>query len=247
MPEVVSDLSNNRPVYLYYQLGSGLSDQAKDINLYSANNYINELEEVIHLLKLNTYVLLGFSWGGGLVTTFALNKRPKGLKGLILSGPLLSAPLWVIDQRKNISALPRNVVKTIEECEKNNDYGKAYQEAMMAYYRLYIYREDSWPAFLLAALEKLNPDVYLTMWGPSEFTVTGNLRTFDLFPRLHEIDVPVLLTCGQYDEVRVETIHLFEETFKNAIVKVLPEAAHMHQIEQPDLYKDIVIDFLHDK
>jgi len=247
MPEVVSDLASDRPVYFYDQLGSGRSERAKDTSIYTANHYVDELEEVIKALGLLEFVLLGFSWGSGLVTAFAINKRPKGLKGLILSGPLLSAPLWVNDQRKNMEALPRDVLKVIEVCEKNNDFGAVYQEAMMAYYHLFIYRQNPWPSSLQKAVEQINPDVYLSMWGPSEFTVTGNLKTFDLFPRLHEIDVPVLLTCGQYDEARVETVQLFKEAFKKAELVVIPDAAHMHHLEKPDLYLKIVRKFLKDK
>lgn len=35
--------------------------------------------------------------------------------------------------------------------------------------------------------EGLGMQVYLTMWGPSEFTCTGNLQQADLTPRLPEI------------------------------------------------------------
>ncbi|MFA5481420.1 MAG: proline iminopeptidase-family hydrolase, partial [Bacilli bacterium] len=246
-PEVVSDLAIDRPVYFYDQLGSGRSDRATTMRLYSADHYVEELAEVLHALQLHAYVLLGFSWGAGLVTSFALEKQPIGLKGLILSGPLLSAPRWMSDQRKNMKTLPLGVVETIEACEKKSDFGDAYQEAMMAYYRQYIYRKDPWPASLMNALGMLNPDVYLTMWGPSEFTVTGNLKTFDLSGRLHEIAVPVLLTCGQYDEARVETVRGFQQAFRQALVEVLPDSAHMHHLEQPILYKSAVNKFLQSK
>ena len=247
MPEVIKDFSSDRPVYFYDQLGSGNSTRPQDMSLYSAQHYVEELGEVIKALNLSSFVLAGFSWGAGLVSAFAIEQKPNGLKGLILSGPLLSAPRWVIDQRLNMEDLPQKTIKVIEECEKNNDFGAAYQEAMMEYYRLYIYRKNPWPESLMMALGKLNPDVYMTMWGPSEFTVTGNLKTFDLTARLQEIDAPVLLTCGQYDEARVETIMEFQKLFKNAVVEVIPSSAHMHHLEQPELYKRVVNRFLLDK
>src|SRR5262249_60316295 len=46
-------------------------------------------------------------------------------------------------------------------------------------------------------------DVYLTMWGPSEFgPVTGRLRDWDVTARLPEIQVPTLVTGGRSDEAR---------------------------------------------
>ena len=38
------------------------------------------------------------------------------------------------------------------------------------------------------------------MNGPSEFTVTGTLKTWDIMDRLGEIAVPTLLVGGRYDE-----------------------------------------------
>ena len=38
------------------------------------------------------------------------------------------------------------------------------------------------------------------MNGPSEFTVTGTLKTWDVMDRLGEIGVPTLLVGGRYDE-----------------------------------------------
>jgi pimeloyl-ACP methyl ester carboxylesterase len=44
--------------------------------------------------------------------------------------------------------------------------------------------------------------VYHTMNGPSGFTVTGTLKTWDIMDRLGEISVPTLLVGGGYDECR---------------------------------------------
>ncbi len=42
--------------------------------------------------------------------------------------------------------------------------------------------------------------VYASMWGPSEFTCTGSLGTWDVTDRLGEIDLPTLIPSGRYDE-----------------------------------------------
>ncbi len=89
-------------------------------------------------------------------------------------------------------------------------------------------------------MEKMNTDVYMRMWGPSEFTVTGSLKHFDLYPRLREIDVPVLLTCGDMDEAHVKTVKDFQDGFANACMAVIPDATHMHHIERPEIYKAAV-------
>jgi len=93
-------------------------------------------------------------------------------------------------------------------------------------------------------MEKMNMGVYIRMWGPSEFTVTGNLKNFDLYPRLGEIDVPVLLKCGDRDEAHVKTVKDFQEAFGNACMAVIPDATHMYHIERPEIYRTVVNRFL---
>ena len=38
--------------------------------------------------------------------------------------------------------------------------------------------------------------------GPSEFTVIGSLKTWDVRDQLHNINVPTLVINGEYDEAR---------------------------------------------
>ena len=247
MPEVVKDFSVDRPVYFYNQKGSSRSDGAEDKDYYSTENFVNELGEVIKELKLSEVILMGFSWGCGLICSYMLGKKPKGVKALILSAPYLSSPLWHKDQRDNISKMPGHVIKTIEEGEKNADFGDEYQDAMMEYYKKHVCSLDPWPDYMKEAFQTLSMDVYLTMWGPSEFTITGKLKDFDLYPELHKIGVPVLLTCGDMDEAGVKTVKDFQMAFPHANMAVIPKSAHLHQIEQPQIYKAVVDEFLKDK
>lgn len=247
MPEVVSDFSTERPVYFYDQLGSGKSDKAKDKNYYSLENFIEELDEVIRGLNLSEVILMGFSWGCGLASAYMLEKKPSAVKALILCAPLLSSSRWDKDQRDNIAQMPVDVIKAIENGEKNSDYGDEYQAGMMEYYKKHVCRLDPWPDYMVEAFDKLNMDVYMTMWGPSEFTISGKLKDFELYPRLHEITVPVLLTCGDMDEAGVKTLKDFQMAFPHAHLAVIPNASHQHHIERPQIYKSIISEFLKDK
>jgi proline iminopeptidase len=87
-------------------------------------------------------------------------------------------------------------------------------------------------------------DVYLTMWGPSEFTITGTLKNYDLLAQLNKIKQPVLLTCGDYDEAGVKTVKDYQLAFKNASMAVLPNSSHTHHLEKPDLFLQIVRSFI---
>jgi proline-specific peptidase len=246
MPQGVGELAEDRPVYFYDQLGCGRSDRAIDKSLYTREYYINELGEVRQQLGLDTVYLMGFSWGTALVCSYMLNVNPSGVKGLILCGPLLSTARWDADQRDNIALLPQNIVKAIEDGEREEDYGERYQAAMMEYYKKHVCRLDPWPAYLEDAFSALNDDVYHAMWGPSEFTITGNLSRLNLTPELYRISQPVLLTCGDHDEAGVKTVKDYQMTFPNAQLAVIPNSSHLHQIEQPVIFRCIVRTFLDD-
>jgi proline-specific peptidase len=68
------------------------------------------------------------------------------------------------------------------------------------------------PEWLKQAFSKMdsNPEVYLTMWGPSEFCVTGSLKDWDISHRLGEIFIPTLVVGGRHDEATpaiMESLH----------------------------------------
>ncbi|MFP4498432.1 MAG: alpha/beta fold hydrolase, partial [Vulcanimicrobiota bacterium] len=122
MPQTVSDFSTDRPVYFYDQSGCGRSDKAEDSETYSLDNYVEELSLVRNKLGLSEVVLLGFSWGCGLICSYMLKKKPAGVRGIILSGPLLSSPMWEKDQKDNISELPESFSRAIMEGERTQNY-----------------------------------------------------------------------------------------------------------------------------
>src|SRR6056297_1874119 len=245
MTETVEEFARDRPVYFYNQLGSHNSDKAIDKDKYSLEHFVEELDEVREKLGLKEVILMGFSWGTALICSYIFEKKLKGIKGLILSGPLLSSAMWEKDQKENIKRMPRVVQDAIEKGERNSDFGESYEEAMLAYYKKHLCRIAQWPESLNEAFSKLNMDVYLTMWGPSEFTITGKLKNFDIMDRISEIDIPVLLTCGDMDEASPKTCKDYQLAFENASLAVIPNSSHLHQVEQPEIYKLVVNQFLH--
>lgn len=244
MPQVIEEFSDDHDVYFYDQIGSGKSDRASCNDFYSVENFVDELEEVIKALKFEQVILMGFSWGCALICKYMLCKKPENVKGIILSAPYLSSPRWYADQRENIMNMPEDTRKAILLGEETQNYGDNYQKAMMEYYKKHVCCLNPWPDSIQQAFGKLNMDVYFTMWGPSEFTITGKLKDFDLLPELERIDVPVLLTCGDYDEAEIKTVRDYQRAFKNASMAVIPMASHLHQIEQPEIYKTVVRAFL---
>ncbi len=67
----------------------------------------------------------------------------------------------------------------------------------------------------------------------------------DLRDRIHRIDAPTLLIAGADDPiVRPSAAVLFGASFRDASVAVVPDAAHLVNIEQPDIVSSLVREHL---
>ena len=238
-------LAEERPVVFYDQLGCGHSDRPSDLALWTVEHFVEELDLLRKALYLNQVHILGQSWGSMLAVEYMLRKEPSGVKSLILSGPYLSSPLWTRDQRCWIDQLPADIRQTILECEDKKDYkNPAYQDAVMEFYKRHLCRMNPWPEDLLQSMEGMGMDVYEYMWGPSEFTMTGTLRQADLTPRLSRLSLPVLLTCGEFDEARPQTVALFQNLIPGALMQVFDGGSHSHMLEQPEKVCRIIGSFM---
>jgi len=86
--------------------------------------------------------------------------------------------------------------------------------------------------------------VYTTMNGPSEFTVTGTLKTWDIMDRLGEITVPTLLVGGRYDECRPAHLEEMHRRIPGSQLEIIEDASHLCFAEQPDEFTALVNAFL---
>lgn len=243
--ESLEDLADVRPVVFYDQLGCGNSDHPTDTSLWTVSRFVDELEQLRQALNIGEFHLLGTSWGTMLSVEYYLHQKPEELKSMILSGPYLNTKRWCEDQQKWISRLPANIRDTIKACEASKQYeSPSYLEAMMQFYNRHLCRLDPWPECLNITMEKLGVQVYHYMWGPSEFTMTGTLRDADVTSRLENIHVPVLLTCGEYDESTPETTLFYSKLIPGSEVHIFKDASHTHHLESRKEYMLIVQDFL---
>ncbi|NHC40691.1 proline iminopeptidase-family hydrolase [Bacillus sp. MM2020_1] len=237
-------LAEERPVIFYDQLGCGKSDRPTDKSLWRIERFVEELAQVRQALNLKELHILGHSWGTTLAAAYCLTK-PIGVKSVIFSSPCLSAPLWEQDQRRNLEKLPREIQETIKSCEENGTTeSEEYKMATEQFNKHFVCRLDPYPDWLKQGSQNRNPEIYNIMWGPSEFTVLGNLREFDCTPRLKEITCPTLYTCGRFDEATPETTQYYSRLTPVSSFHVYEHSAHMPYVEEPDEYLRVTGDFL---
>ncbi|MFC4620207.1 proline iminopeptidase-family hydrolase [Camelliibacillus cellulosilyticus] len=237
-------LGDERPVIFYDQLGAGRSDKPTDKSLWNVDRFVDELAQIREALGLDELHIFGHSWGTMLAASY-LKTQPKGIKSVIFSSPCLSAPEWAKDQDDHRKLLPQDVQETLAKHEEaGTTDSDEYQEAIKVFNKHFVYRLDSEPDALNSEFAKSNKEVYQTMWGPSEFFVTGNLKTFDATQWLSEIKLPALFTCGRYDEAKPETVERHSRLIPGAKFHVFENSAHKGYLEEPKEYIRIMREFL---
>lgn len=243
--EGLSALADERPVLFYDQLGCGKSDRPEARSLWTRERAVEELETLVDAMGLVEFDLLGQSWGAMLALSFLLAQEKRRVRKIVLSGPLISSPLWILDQSILLAELPEPHRSAALEAEASGDFSApSYQEAMMAYYRKHLCRLEPWPEELERTMANMGSEVYLTMWGPSEFTCTGNLRDQDLSARLPSIDIPTLFTCGEFDEARPATVAGFAKLVPGSRMAMFEGTSHSHHLEAPERYIATLREFL---
>jgi proline iminopeptidase len=90
----------------------------------------------------------------------------------------------------------------------------------------------------------MSPVVYETMNGPSEFTVTGRIRDWDVFDRLVEIKVPSLVMGGRHDEIREDQLLDIHRGIAGSELVIFEESGHTPFHDERELFMATVNEFL---
>jgi proline-specific peptidase len=243
--EPLEGLAGERPVVFYDQLGCGRADQPDDRSLWHINRFVQEVDEVRDALGLDRVHLLGQSWGGWLAIEYMLGK-PDGIVSLTLASTSASTAEFVREANRLIDELPPDMRDALRRGEREQNFDSPeYLSAMEEFYRRHVCRLDPWPDAVLRTAANLdgNP-VYLTMNGPNEFTVIGNLKDWDRTARLNEIRVPTLITVGRYDEITPNCAETLHAGIAGSEIRVFERSGHCAHLEEPDEYLALLSDFL---
>ncbi len=240
--------------YYYDQLGSYYSDQPNDKSLWKTERFVEEVEQVRKALGLNNdnFYLFGQSWGGILAMEYAL-KYQENLKGLIVSNMVPSIPDYMEYNEEVLAPqLDSTVLAKIMKYEAAEDYGNEEYLKLITenYYPKHVIRMpvDQWPNSIQRGFQHLNPEVYVTMQGPSEFGVKGDatLKNWDVKDRLHEITVPTLSIGATYDTMNPEEMKWLANEVENGRFHLCPNGSHLSQYDDQEVFFEGLIQFIKD-
>ena len=90
----------------------------------------------------------------------------------------------------------------------------------------------------------MNAQIYNTMQGPSEFTVTGNFKDWDRWADLPRLTMPTLLLVGRYDTMSVADIQRMGSLIPDSKVVVCEKGSHLSMYDDQKAYFDALVPFL---
>jgi proline iminopeptidase len=231
-------------VVAFDQLGTGASSRPTDEALWTVERYVEEVETVRNALGLGSVHLLGHSWGGWLAIEYALAHQDK-LKTLILESTVADIPHLTTELERLRAALGPETVTMMQRHEAEGTYEHPeYLAAVTLLNYRHVCRMQEWPAPVTRSLDDWNMGPYTTIQGPNEFLYIGNLKNWNRIPDLPRITVPVLITCGEHDELTSACSMRMKHALPDAQIHVIEHASHMAFYENPDEYYSILLDFL---
>jgi len=219
--------SKNYKVVRYDRRGYGRST-------YPEKPYSNieDLAEVFRQLNIDKATLMGMSAGGGLVIDFAL-EHPDNVTGLVLVGAVVSGYGYSDHMRTRGGNLSPEV---FSDPAKLADY--------MCFRDPYTFYEGNKEAkkrgykYLMNSLQNYRMDKFNLLKGAQR----------PALPNLKEIRVPALIIVGEFD---IPDCHAQAGAMETGIAGsqrvIINKSGHIVPLEQPAIFNDVVLTFLHEK
>ncbi|MFT8470477.1 MAG: proline iminopeptidase-family hydrolase [Oenococcus sp.] len=227
-------------IYAYEQLGSfhsespDFSKQTEVDKYLTLDRYVQEVDEVRALFGLDNFYLIGHSWGGMLTYEYML--RPdfaKHLKaGIVFS--MTDNIADYVDQinQERLDMFGTQEVAYMQGIEKSGDFAdQRYHKDLVALYKAHLNRDPNYnPDQGMAMMAE---PVYNHFQGNNEFVVTGSMKGWDVSQRLDEINLPVLLTFGEYDTMPIASAKKSLAHLKHGRLAVTKDGGHSHAQDHP--------------
>jgi 3-oxoadipate enol-lactonase len=190
--------------------------------------FADDLVKLMDALEIDKAIVCGLSMGGYILLN-AVNRYPNRFEAIILSDTqcIADSPETKEKRHKSIADINETGLIAFADGFANNIFC----------------------AKSLAAKPELVLQVKNTILATRKETITSTLlalaQRWEMCPSLKEIKVPALILCGKEDKVTPVTQSEFlTSKIPNASLQIINDAAHMSNLEQPDLFNKHVNDFV---
>lgn len=199
-----TSLTDRFTVIHFRGLGRGKSGRPASASDYSFERDIADLEGFRQALGLGPVNLLGHSYGGMLVTGYAL-AHPASVKRLVIANGLYSGEMWQAGTEHVNTSIRDLCPELWDQLMALRARGVRSRDPE----HLTLIGQVPEAIFYLANVAntgktpvEINPDVYFGIGGDDvDFQVGGSIAALDFRSRLKELQMPVLVTASRFDRV----------------------------------------------
>jgi len=240
---VFDSLSVGTNIQLIYfdAFGRGKSDTAKNVQEYSLERDIEDIEGLRKAMHLNKINLLGHSYGSLVAQGYAI-KYGQNLGHLIIANGFHSFVMWQENDDNSNHEMKTNFPELWDTLMLIRGQGAISSDQVhqdiygrMPYGFLYAYNPDN---FLARGRKPypnpFNAKLYYQMVGKDgDFIVGNDIGNFDFRKQLKDLKMPVLIIAGRYDRVAVPAMEVkYREYCPRAQFVLFEKSGHNPQVEE---------------
>lgn len=230
---------SNRAI-IYDQRGTGKSVIPNiDTNTITIDSMINDIEIIRNHLNIESWIILGHSFGGMLGSYYA-SKFPEKIKGLILSssGGINMDLFSRLDITSRLSQSDNDSLNYWNANIANGDttyFARLQRGKFLA--PAYLFKKSNVPV-VAERLTQGNPTINRLVYQ--------NMRkiNFDCSEGLKEIKVPVLIIQGKEDLIDKKTAETAMKVVPHSTLVILKNCGHYGWLDQPKQYFRSINEYL---
>lgn len=247
------ELSSTNTLVYFDGFGRGKSDVAKEVQEYSLQRDIDDLESLRKQMGFAAINVLGHSYGGLVAQGYAI-QHPQSTKHLIIANSFHSYLMWQENDDNSNREIKTNYPEIWEDLMKVREKGAISSDSIhqaiygkVPYGFLYAYNPDK---FISRGKKPYpnssNSKLYYQMVGKDgDFIVGSDIGNFDFRKQLKELKMPILIVAGRYDRVAVPYMMVkYKDYCPQAKFVMFEKSGHNPQIEQTEEYFAIIREFL---
>ena len=245
-------LAKRRRVIYYDQRGQGRSEVITDGKKLGYENHVADLDAVRAHFKLEKMTLLGNSWGGLLVSLYAIAHADR-VERLVLHDPAAPTQGLVADTQDEVERRMRSMY-TPEQLErlsfiaKPDNWLKAKDViAMCREFHIDVLKTYTYSRTMDIGFKSdlcAGPEESVRQWRTVNNYLWRSLGEFDLMPNLGVVKAPVLVIHGAADVIPVRASEFWSFGYPNARLLLIEKAGHITHVERPDVFFPAVETFL---
>ena len=241
---IIEDVRARYRVLWYHVRGHGRSSVPDDPAAYSVPQFAADLAALLDTLDIERAHMLGVSMGGMITAQFACD-HPERLRSVLLCDTVCGNGSDASESEpRRVEGLLREVfTRQAQIAEKHGLSGLVARE------NRYRREHDRYAETRSASQEEQDAE---NAWKIDLMTPRGYVNVAhalvtrpDLVPRLPSVTAPALVSCGEWDMFYPCAVR-DASLLPNARLATVRRAAHDTTTYQPELWKQLVFDFLDD-